>query len=261
MDSELPGAGGDGAPSVVRIAAVGDLHVGTDTPGTIRDAMQHVAERADLLLLAGDLTQHGRLEEGRMVAEEVRALGVPTLAVLGNHDYHEGQHDRITGMLESAGVEVLEGRSSVREVRGRSVGVAGVKGFGGGFAGACGSEFGEDEMKAFIRHTKRTAERLEDRLRALETDIVIALTHYSPSKGTLVGEKLEIYPFLGSYLLGEAIDRAGCNLALHGHAHLGTERAVTPGGIPVRNVARPVIKLSYRIYCFDAVGSRPSELC
>jgi Icc-related predicted phosphoesterase len=157
------------------------------------------------------------------------------------------------------GVEVLEGETTVREIAGRRVGIAGVKGFGGGFAGACGSEFGEDEMKAFIRHTKRTAERLEECLRSLAADVRIALTHYSPSKGTLVGEKLEIYPFLGSYLLGDAIERAGADLALHGHAHLGTERAVTPGGVVVRNVARPVIKLAYRVYCFGASGEALAE--
>jgi Icc-related predicted phosphoesterase len=212
-----------------------------------------------LLLLAGDLTQHGLVEEGRLVADELAFLSVPTVAVLGNHDYHAGKQDEIRGMLEAAGVQVLEGDATTREIAGRRVGIAGVKGFGGGFAGACGSEFGEAEMKAFIRHTKRTAERLEESLRTLDADVRIALTHYSPSKGTLVGEKLEIYPFLGSYLLGEAIEHAGADLAVHGHAHLGTERAVTPGGVLVRNVARPVIKLAYRVYCFGANGGAPAE--
>jgi Icc-related predicted phosphoesterase len=260
MDPELRRADGSGNAAVVRIAAVGDTHVGTDTPGLLADRMQHVAERADVLLLAGDLTQHGRAEEGRLVADELRRLGVPTLAVFGNHDYHEGCQDRIRSLLESAGVEVLEGQGTVRVIAGRRVGIAGVKGFGGGFAGACGTEFGEDEMKAFIRHTKQTAERLEECLKCLDCEIRIALTHYSPSKGTLVGEKLEIYPFLGSYLLGEAIDHGHCHLALHGHAHLGTERAVTPGGVPVRNVARPVIKMAYRVYAFGAAVDVPSEL-
>jgi Icc-related predicted phosphoesterase len=260
MDSELRRTNGNGAPGVVRVAAVGDTHVGTDTLGLLRDRMQHVAERSDLLLLAGDLTQHGRIAEARIVAQEVRELAIPTLAVLGNHDYHDGRQDQIRDILETAGVQVLEGQGSVREIAGRRVGVAGVKGFGGGFAGACGSEFGEDEMKAFIRHTKHTAERLEECLNGMDCDVLIALTHYSPSKGTLVGEKLEIYPFLGSYLLGEAIDHAHCHLALHGHAHLGTERAVTPGGVPVRNVARPVIKMAYRVYCFGGDAASPLEL-
>jgi Icc-related predicted phosphoesterase len=238
---------------------VGDVHLGIDTPGVIRDRMSHVADRAELLLLAGDLTQHGRLEEGVQVAEELRDLGVPTIAVLGNHDYHDGRQLEIRDKLESVGVQVLEGESTVREIAGRRIGIAGVKGFGGGFAGACGSEFGEEEMKAFIRHTKRTSERLEECLGALVADIRVALTHYAPSKGTLVGEKPEIFPFLGSYLLGDAIDRAGADLAVHGHAHLGTERAVTPGGVLVRNVARPVIKMAYRIYCFGSDGAALAE--
>jgi Icc-related predicted phosphoesterase len=221
--------------------------------------MQHVSERADLLLLAGDLTQHGLEQEAKLVADELRDLSVPTIAVLGNHDYHDGRQDRIRELLEHVGVEVLEGQSTVREIAGKRIGIAGVKGFGGGFAGACGSEFGEEEMKVFIRHTKRTAERLEECLTSMVCDLRIALLHYSPSKGTLVGEKLEIYPFLGSYLLGEAIEHARAHVALHGHAHMGTERALTPGGVPVRNVARPVIKLAYRIYCFGD-GVTPAEI-
>ena len=244
---------------MIRIAAVGDLHVGSDTRGVIRERMQHVAERADMLLLAGDLTQHGLEEEGRIVAEEVRDLGVPTIAVLGNHDYHAGREHIIVDRLESAGIEVLEGRATVHEIAGLKVAVGGVKGFGGGFAGACGSEFGEDEMKAFIRHTKATSERLADCLASAEADLRVALLHYAPCRETLGGEKLEIYPFLGSYLLGEAVERGRAHLAFHGHAHLGTERGATPGGVVVRNVARPVIKLAYKVYAFGPDTSEPLE--
>jgi len=70
---------------------------------------------------------------------------------------------------------------------------------------------------------------------------------------------LEIYPFLGSYLLGEAIDGAGADLILHGHAHRGMERGVTLGGIPVRNVARPVIQRAYNVYCLSSDGSRLTD--
>jgi Icc-related predicted phosphoesterase len=129
--------------------------------------------------------------------------------------------------------------------------VAGTKGFGGGFAGACGSEFGEPEMKAFINHTRELAENLERSLAGLDADLRVALLHYSPVEGTLLGERLEIYPFLGSYLLAEAVDRAGADLVLHGHAHRGTEQGVTPGGVQVRNVAQPVIRHAYHVYCFS----------
>jgi Icc-related predicted phosphoesterase len=229
---------------------VGDIHIGRDMTGSLRVSLSHVRERADILLLAGDLTQHGDPAEGEIVARELAAVGVPIVSVLGNHEYHQGQQQRIRDRLEAAGVIVLEGEGTVLNVGGQRVGVGGVKGFGGGFAGACGSEFGEDEMKAFIRHSRLRAEALHEALSHLECDFKIALTHFSPTKGTLVGEKPEIHPFLGSYFLGEAIDATGCHLALHGHAHLGTERAVTPGGVPVRNVARPVIKLAYKLYAF-----------
>ena len=132
------------------------------------------------------------------------------------------------------------------------VGVAGTKGFGGGFRGAHGSDFGEPEMKAFVGHTKMLSDRLERSLTGLDTDLRIALLHYAPIEATLEGERLEIYPFLGSYLLAEAVDNAGADLVLHGHAHHGAEKGRTPGGIPVRNVAQPVIRHAYNIYTLDA---------
>lgn len=233
---------------IVHLAASGDLHAGTDSIGRIRPGFLGVAQVADLLVLAGDLTQHGDPAEGRLLANELSELGLPIVAVLGNHDYHHGSEQAIRGALEAAGVSVLEGEVFQLDVRGCRVGIAGSKGFGGGFAGACGTEFGEPEMKAFIRYTKRTAGGLRNALAALDSEIRIALTHFSPVKETLMGERPEIYPFLGSYLLGEAIDSVRCDLALHGHAHHGIEHGVTVGGVPVRNVARPVIRLSYKVY-------------
>src|SRR5690606_20450233 len=125
--------------------------------GELRRSLSAVREHADLLLIAGDLTQHGSRDEGRLMAEEVADVGIPTIAVLGNHDYHQDAQDVIRADLERVGVTVLEGEGIVLEIAGHRVGIAGVKGFGGGFAGACGSEFGELEMKSFIRHTKDTA--------------------------------------------------------------------------------------------------------
>jgi len=236
----------------LRVAAVGDMHVGQDSVGTFGVRVASIAEHADVLLLAGDLTQRGRVSEAMVLADDLRDLPVPVVAVLGNHDYHEGDEDEITSMLEDAGVIVLEGKAVALTLRGRTLGIAGVKGFGSGFAGACGSEFGEPEMKAYIRHAKEQARVLEEGLRSLRTDVRVALTHYSPVPDTLEGERREIYPFLGSYLLGEAIDAAGCDLAVHGHAHRGKEHGVTPAGVPVRNVAQHVIKESYRVYRVEA---------
>jgi Icc-related predicted phosphoesterase len=155
---------------------------------------------------------------------------------------------KLLDTLRSAGVTVLEGATAVLDVDGETLGIAGSKGFGGGFAGACGSNFGEPEMKAFVGHTKELAERLHDALARLDTDHRVALLHYSPVPDTLAGERLEIYPFLGSYLLAEAIDKAGADLVVHGHAHGGTEKGVTAGGVHVRNVAQPVIRQAYALY-------------
>jgi len=136
--------------------------------------------------------------------------------------------------------------------------VVGAKGFGGGFEGACGSEFGEPEMKAFIRHTREIAERLEQLLASHEdqAERTVALLHYAPARATVVGERPEIFPFLGSWLLGDAIDRGGADLALHGHAHHGSERGTTAAGIPVRNVARPLLGLAYQVFEFTTSSSR-----
>ncbi|WHT15950.1 metallophosphoesterase [Crossiella sp. CA-258035] len=236
---------------MIRIAAVGDVHLGPDAAGHLRPALEELGDCADVLLLAGDLTKHGSLDEAKVVAEEFADLPVPVLAVLGNHDHHADIPDQVADLLTEHGITVLEGNGVTLEVGKCTLGVAGVKGFGGGFAGKCGSSFGEREMKAFIDHTTEVSGKLADALNSLECDIKVALTHYSPVNDTLKGEPPEIYPFLGSYLLAEAIDSAGTDLALHGHAHFGTEHGSTPGGVRVRNVAQPVIKAAYQIYCLE----------
>jgi Icc-related predicted phosphoesterase len=233
---------------MIRIAAVGDVHIDKDVVGRYRPALDELPDKADVLLLAGDLTRHGTEDEARCVATEFGGLGVPVITVLGNHDHQSDQPDAVTRVLEDAGITVLEGTGTVLDCGGVRLGVAGVKGFGGGFAGKCASNFGEPEMKAFVGTTERIAHSLGEALHALDCDVKVALTHYSPVPDTLVGEPLEIYPFLGCYQLGQAIDSAGVALALHGHAHHGTERGTTPGGVRVRNVAHPVIRQAYSVY-------------
>jgi Icc-related predicted phosphoesterase len=219
-----------------------------DVLGRFRPALEHLDEHADMLLLAGDLTRHGTVEEARCVATEFGGLGVPVVAVLGNHDYHSDQETGVAQALREAGIVVLEGDATVVDCAGGPVGIAGAKGFGGGFAGRCASAFGEPEFKAFVRHTEASAENLALALKSLDTACKIALTHYSPVPETLAGEPLEIYPFLGSYLLAEAIDNGGAALAIHGHAHHGSPRGMTPGGVRVRNVAHPVIRTAYSVF-------------
>ncbi|MDG4789500.1 metallophosphoesterase [Micromonospora sp. WMMD1102] len=233
---------------VIRIAAVGDVHMDQDVVGRFRPALEELPERADVLLLAGDLTRHGTESEARCVATEFGNLGVPVVAVLGNHDHHCDEVPGVIRVLEDAGILVLEGTNVVLDCSGTRLGIAGAKGFGGGFAGRCASEFGEPEMKAFVRTTSAIAEQLGEALREMDCDVRVALTHYAPVPDTLAGEPLEIYPFLGSYQLGQAVDSAPTELAVHGHAHAGTERGTTPGGVRVRNVAHPVIKQAYSVF-------------
>jgi Icc-related predicted phosphoesterase len=237
----------DGAPQL-RIAAVGDLHVGPETADLWRAALSRVTQDADLLLLAGDLTHLGAREEAEATAKALAGLGVPTFAVLGNHDHHSAQPAAVAALLSAVGVRMLEGEGAVIRVGSTRVGVAGAKGFGGGFHGACGSDFGEAEMKAFIACTRRAAAGLETALRRLEADVKLVLLHYAPIPETLAGERLEIHPFVGRHLLGDAIERAGADLVFHGHAHAGSEEGATASGIPVRNVAHPVIGRPYAVY-------------
>jgi Icc-related predicted phosphoesterase len=250
---------------MIRVAAVGDVHMDADVLGRYRPALEELPDRADVLLLAGDLTRHGTVSEARCVAHEFGDIGVPVVAVLGNHDHHSDEAESVVGVLQDVGVTVLEGAGIVFECGAERLGVAGTKGFGGGFAGRCASAFGEREIKQFVRHTEESADRLGAALRDLDCDVRVALTHYAPVPDTLVGEPPEIYPFLGSYLLGEAIDSAPTDLAVHGHAHFGSERGRTPGGVRVRNVAHPVIRQAYSVFHLgtaleDAVsGSRVTE--
>jgi Icc-related predicted phosphoesterase len=237
---------------VIRVAAFGDCHFAADATGTLRPELGHLAERADILLIAGDLTRVGAPEEAEALVGELCGVGVPIVTVLGNHDFHVDSEKEVTAILEGAGVIVLEGDAVTVESAHGPIGVAGVKGFGTGFPGAMCSDFGEPEMKAFVRHSHAAAEQLGDALSTIQAaDARIALTHYAPVVDTLAGERPEIHPFLGSYHLAEAIDAAGADLAVHGHAHAGTEKGMTPGGVHVRNVAQPVIRSAYRVYCLD----------
>ena len=239
---------------MIRVAAIGDVHFSEDSRERYRPHWKELHHQADVFLLAGDLTTHGHPEQIKILVDELNEVQIPVVAVLGNHDYHEDKPHLVRLELERAGVIVLEGESVIVTVGEGRVGIAGTKGFGGGFPGACATPFGEPEMKAFVRHTERLAERLADQLAGLECDHRVALLHYSPVKETLSGERLEIYPFLGSYLLAEAIDSAGADLVLHGHAHLGNEKGVTARGVPVRNVAVPVLRHAFAIYHLEKSG-------
>jgi Icc-related predicted phosphoesterase len=244
---------------MIRVAAVGDLHVDVGDEAPWRATLATVPREADLLLLAGDLTQDGRVPQARALAAALRGLGIPVLAVLGNHDVDQGRAAEIEGVLRDAGVEMLEGRGLRVSTPHGEIGVAGVKGFGGGFDDACGSEFGEPEMKAFMAATRRAADALERALRELAGVPRVALLHYAPIDATLHGERPGVYPFLGSRLLEQAVDRAGADLVVHGHAHAGIEEGRTRTGIPVHNVARPVIERAGRLYRVFSINPEPAR--
>jgi Icc-related predicted phosphoesterase len=241
---------------VIRLAAVGDVHCGTDVREQIRAQFASVPDHADALLLAGDLTRLGLPEEAEVLADALRDLrGMPIAGVLGNHDYQSNRQDEVQAIFGSVGVQMLEGSSVVWEIGSVRVAVAGTKGFGGGFEGTHATAFGEPEMKGFVEHTRSLADRLDTCLQAMDpADLTVLLLHYAPVRETLTGEPREIFPFLGSYLFAELADRHGVDLVLHGHAHRGVERGRTPGGIPVRNVAQAVIQQGYAVYTLDPGG-------
>lgn len=233
---------------MIRLAAAGDLHCRVESIGLFTPWFSKLNDEADVVLLAGDLTNWGEPQEARVLARELSAIRIPVLAVMGNHDYHNEQPDVVREILEDAGAIVLEKESTVVEVRGQTLGVVGTKGFAGGFGQACIAPFGEPEIKMFLRETYACAEAIEQGLRGMETDFRVVLLHYSPVPDTLKGETVGVYPFLGSSILGEPIDEFGADLVLHGHAHRGTEHGQTPGGIPVRNCSIPVLGQPYALY-------------
>lgn len=218
----------------VRVAATGDLHARLDRPGRLRRIFLEVNDEADLLLLAGDLTDHGDPEEAEQIADELSVVRVPIVAVLGNHDHELGKAAEVTRALTRGGIRVLDGSFYVFEKR---LAVVGVKGFCGGFGQATLEPWGEETIKRFVLEAVDEALKLESALaRAKDFRKRIALLHYAPVHGTIEGENPEIAPFLGCSRLAEPIDKFGATLAVHGHAHKGQLSSTTPGGVPVHNV-------------------------
>jgi Icc-related predicted phosphoesterase len=238
------------AERVVRVAAIGDLHCTKTSQGTLQPLFARVGEMADVLLMAGDLTDYGLPEEARILARELSALRIPVAAVLGNHDIESGKEGDVRQILTDAGVVILDGDAC--EMHG--IGIAGAKGFGGGFGQRALGPWGETIIKQFVREAVDEALKLEAALARLRTNQMIALLHYSPVQRTVEGEPLEIYPFLGSSRLEEPIGRYPVSLVFHGHAHRGYLEGTTKTGVPVYNVAMPLLsrtftdKLPFRVF-------------
>jgi Icc-related predicted phosphoesterase len=224
---------------MVRVAAAADLHYGKDSQGSHQALFEAASARADVLVLAGDLTDFGLPEEVRVLASDVRQFcRVPVLAVLGNHDFEAGRVDEVVAVLREAGVRVLDGDDC--EVRG--VGFAGVKGFGGGFGRGTLEPWGEAAIKGYVREAVDEVLKLEKALARLQTPSKVAVLHYAPVRDTVVGEPEEIFPFLGCGRLEEPLHRYEADVCFHGHAHRGAAEGRTGHGVPVYNVAVPVLK-------------------
>jgi Icc-related predicted phosphoesterase len=223
----------------LKLAAIGDLHVTETSEHRYRDMFEEISEVADVLALCGDLTNFGKTREAEILAEDLRHCTIPTVGVLGNHDYECGQPEEVARILHAAGVTVLGEQAVVI----KDVGFAGVKGFLGGFGRGELGAFGEAPIKAFVDAALDEARKLENALRSLKTERNVAVLHYSPIAGTLEGEPLEIYPFLGCSRLADAVDRFDHVAAVvHGHAHRGAFTGATPRGTPVYNCAQMVVE-------------------
>ena len=229
-------------PDVVRIAAMSDIHYTKNSPGAMQPLFAEITESADVLVIAGDLTDYGLPEEAKVLARDLTTtVKIPIVAVLGNHDYESGEEGELVKILSDAGVKMLDGDTF--ETHG--VGFAGVRGFCGGFGRGALGAWGEPIIKEFVHEAVNEALKLEAALARLHTDRRIAILHYAPIRDTVEGESLEIYPFLGSSRLEEPLTRFEVTAVFHGHAHKGKPEGATSNGIPVFNVAHPVLKAAY----------------
>lgn len=230
--SETPPSGS------LTLAAVGDLHVTDTSEHRYREMFAEISDKADVLALCGDLTNFGKTREAEILAEDLRACTIPIVAVLGNHDHECGQPEEVVRILQTAGVHVLDEQAV--EIKG--VGFAGVKGFVGGFGRGELGAFGETAIKGFVEESINEARKLENALRSLRTERSVAVLHYAPIPETVAGEPPEIFPFLGSSRLADAIDRFdNVRFAVHGHAHRGAFEGKTRRGVPVYNCAQFVV--------------------
>jgi Icc-related predicted phosphoesterase len=227
---------------LARLAAIGDLHLKTRIPPALQRELAELPGRVDALVIAGDITNGGRLVEAELAADLFRSLPLPIIAVLGNHDLRCLRRSAFRRILEGAGVTVLEGEAAVVETRrGARLGFAGASGCGGGFWPVEGPDaFHSRAFKALALRTRREASRLDAALTNLHSDLTVAVTHFAPSITTLGNEPLAKYWMLGNCELGRIIDRHAVDLVLHGHAHLGNAFGYTAGGTPIRNVASQV---------------------
>ena len=238
----------------MRIAAAGDIHCRRSELPEVEAAFGSLNGRADLVLLAGDLTMHGETEEAAVLAQACRNFAIPVFAVLGNHDWHLGKQEEIKEVLTDAGVRVLDRESATCEVAGVEAGIVGTKGFVGGFPGSHLPDFGEPPLRSVYAETTAETNAIADGLRAVALcPLRVVLLHYSPTDTTLEGEAPGIWAFLGSDRLAAPIVEHGPDLVLHGHAHAGRFEGEI-GEVPVFNVSVPVMGQEFWIFELSGVA-------
>jgi Icc-related predicted phosphoesterase len=225
--------------NVVRLAAVGDLHYARTSRGMLQPIITAVTRvEADILVLAGDLTDYGLPDEAAELARELTAsVKIPIVGVLGNHDFESNAMNEVRRVLMDAGVRLLDGET----VELLGIGFAGVKGFAGGFGRGVLGPWGEEAVKRFVREAVEEVLKLESALARLRTATKVAILHYAPIAQTVEGEPREIFPYLGCGRLEEPLTRYPVTAVFHGHAHHGTAQGTTLNGIPVYNVSLPLL--------------------
>jgi Icc-related predicted phosphoesterase len=256
----------DGKPAApdecrIRIAAAGDIHCGRE--GDLerwRAAFEELRGRVDVVLLAGDLTTHGEPDQAAIAAQSAGGVDVPVLAVLGNHDWHADRAAEVTAALAEGGVDVLDRDHRILELCGTELGVAGAKGFVGGFPGTHIPDWGEPSLRRLYAESMAEADGLAAALREIALcPFRIALLHYAPIPDTLRGERSEIWAMLGTDRLAAPLSEHAPDLVLHGHAHAGTFEG-SLGGIPVYNVSVPVLGEDFWVFEIAGAKRTPSEV-
>ena len=247
-------------PAKIRVAATADVHCRVDRPNPSAECLVELNGRADILLIAGDVTTHGEPEEAAVLADACRELELPVIAVLGNHDWHADRADEVTAVLTDGGIEVLDRSWAIHEINGAEVGVVGAKGFVGGFPGSHLTDFGEPSLREMYAETTREVDAIDAGLREVALcPLRLVVMHYAPISETLVGEREGIWTFLGSDRLAAPLLEHEPDLVVHGHAHAGTFSGRV-GEVEVFNVSVPVMRRHYWLFELEAATASDTPL-
>jgi uncharacterized protein len=236
----------------IKVAAAGDIHCSEEERVRLQKAFAAADRQADIILLAGDLTTYGEPEQGAVLADVTRDVETPIFAVLGNHDWHADRHEDLAAALRDGGIRLLERAAEVCTVNGVEVGIAGTKGFVGGFSDSLLPDFGEPLLRRVYAETSAEVASLDRGLKSIQDCAVrIVLLHYAPTTTTIEGEREAIWAFLGSERLAAPIAEHQPDAVFHGHGHSGTF-AGSIGEVPVFNVGAAVPVRDFWLFEFDA---------